>query len=125
MLEVNQDPLCQQAKQIKVDLTHEIWAKDMADGSKAVGLFNRDFLFEGNIVYFLMPNLIVGAEYRQKSDKLRHVSNILEGEDDWWSIAASYLINDHWSVTGAYANLGSVLNHDEPISAWLQVKYEL
>ena len=46
ILEVNQDPLAQQARQIKADLTHEIWAKDMIDGSKAVGLFNRDFLFE-------------------------------------------------------------------------------
>lgn len=46
VLEVNQDPLAQQAKQIKADLTHEIWAKDMLDGLKAVGLFNRDSLFE-------------------------------------------------------------------------------
>jgi alpha-galactosidase len=46
VLEVNQDALGRQAKQIAADLTHEIWAKEMEDGSIAVGLFNRDFLFE-------------------------------------------------------------------------------
>lgn len=87
---------------------------------------DRDFLFEGNIAYFLMPNLIVGAEYRQKADNLNfHVPNAVEREEDWWSIAVSYIVNEHWNVTGAYANLGTVLNHDEPFAAWLQVKYEL
>jgi alpha-galactosidase len=41
VLEVNQDPLGKQAGRIvKGDLT-EVWAKDLEDGSKAVGLFNR------------------------------------------------------------------------------------
>jgi alpha-galactosidase len=40
VLAVNQDALGRQAsRKAKTDLT-EIWAKDMADGSKAVGLFN-------------------------------------------------------------------------------------
>jgi alpha-galactosidase len=41
VLEVNQDPLGRQAARIKQDGTLEVWAKDMEDGSKAVGLFNR------------------------------------------------------------------------------------
>ncbi len=41
VLAVNQDPLGQQASRIVQDGPLEIWAKDMADGSKAVGLFNR------------------------------------------------------------------------------------
>jgi alpha-galactosidase len=40
VLAVDQDPLGQQAKRIVKDGDLEIWAKDMADGSKAVGLFN-------------------------------------------------------------------------------------
>lgn len=42
VIEVNQDPLCQAAKPAsRVELA-EVWVKDMDDGSKAVGLFNRD-----------------------------------------------------------------------------------
>ena len=41
VLEVSQDPLGQQAKRIAMDGDLEVWAKDMEDGSKAVGLFNR------------------------------------------------------------------------------------
>jgi len=41
VLEVNQDELGRQAARIAKSGQLEIWAKDMADGSKAVGLFNR------------------------------------------------------------------------------------
>jgi len=41
VLEVNQDPLGCQASRIIQDGKMEVWAKDMEDGSKAVGLFNR------------------------------------------------------------------------------------
>jgi alpha-galactosidase len=41
VLEVNQDPLGQQAARKVKDGFVEVWAKDMEDGTKAVGLFNR------------------------------------------------------------------------------------
>jgi len=41
VLAVNQDPLGRQAHRISKDENVEVWAKDMEDGSKAVGLFNR------------------------------------------------------------------------------------
>ncbi len=41
VLEVNQDPLGKQAGCVAKDGDLEVWAKDMEDGSKAVGLFNR------------------------------------------------------------------------------------
>ena len=41
VIEVNQDPLGKQAHRISKDENVEVWAKDMEDGSKAVGLFNR------------------------------------------------------------------------------------
>ncbi len=41
VLEVNQDPLGKQAGRVAKYGDLEIWAKDMEDGSKAVGLFNR------------------------------------------------------------------------------------
>jgi alpha-galactosidase len=42
VLEVSQDPLGRQAGRESADGPAEVWAKEMADGSRAVGLFNRD-----------------------------------------------------------------------------------
>ncbi len=41
VLEVNQDPLGKQAGRVAQHGNLEVWAKQMEDGSKAVGLFNR------------------------------------------------------------------------------------
>jgi len=41
VLEVNQDPLGKQAYQMRKGDDYEIWARDLADGSKAIGLFNK------------------------------------------------------------------------------------
>jgi len=41
VLEVNQDALGRQAARVAKDGSLEVWAKDLEDGSKAVGLFNR------------------------------------------------------------------------------------
>jgi alpha-galactosidase len=41
VLDVSQDPLGRQAARVAKDGSLEIWAKDLADGTKAVGLFNR------------------------------------------------------------------------------------
>lgn len=41
VLEVNQDPLGKQATRVGVAGDLEVWAKDLADGSKAAGFFNR------------------------------------------------------------------------------------
>ena len=41
VLDVNQDPLGQQARRAKAADETEVWVKDLEDGTKAVGLFNR------------------------------------------------------------------------------------
>jgi alpha-galactosidase len=41
VLEVSQDPLGRQAGRLAKNGSLEVWAKDLEDGSKAVGLFNR------------------------------------------------------------------------------------
>jgi alpha-galactosidase len=43
VLAVDQDPLGRQASRVSVDGNLEVWCKDMEDGSKAVGLFNRGY----------------------------------------------------------------------------------
>jgi len=49
VLEVNQDPLGQQARRLVQQDGREIWAKKMEDGSMSVGLFNRDDYSEQKI----------------------------------------------------------------------------
>ena len=41
VLAVNQDPLGKQAVQVYSSKEYEVWVRDLADGSKAVGLFNK------------------------------------------------------------------------------------
>ncbi len=41
VLAVNQDPLGKQAIQIRATDEYEVWVRDLEDGSKAVGLFNK------------------------------------------------------------------------------------
>jgi hypothetical protein len=84
----------------------------------------RDFLFEGNIGFFLLDDLVAAAEYRQKPDRLNKVPGALGHEDDWWTLAGSYIVNEHFNASVAYANLGTVLNHEEPAAPWVQIKYE-
>ncbi len=49
VLDVNQDPLGDQAQRIVVGDKKQVWAKDMEDGSKAVGLFNLNCFDEQTI----------------------------------------------------------------------------
>ena len=42
VLAVNQDPLGKQAGRVSDKQYTQVWAKDIEDGSKAVGLFNLD-----------------------------------------------------------------------------------
>lgn len=41
VIEVDQDPLGKSALRVDADKNSDVWAKDMSDGSKAVGLFNH------------------------------------------------------------------------------------
>ena len=41
VIDINQDPLGHQAVRVTQNGMLEVWAKDLEDGSKAVGLFNR------------------------------------------------------------------------------------
>ena len=41
VIDINQDPLGRQAARVAQDGMLEVWAKDLEDGSQAVGLFNR------------------------------------------------------------------------------------
>jgi alpha-galactosidase len=71
VIEINQDPLGKQASRVYVNGKLEIWVKDMEDGSKAVGLFNRG-IFPANIkadwnVLGVSGKQVVRDAWRQKN----------------------------------------------------------
>ena len=41
VIDVDQDPLGKPGRRVATDGDLEVWARDMEDGTKAVGLFNR------------------------------------------------------------------------------------
>ncbi len=61
VLEVNQDPLGRQARRIVETDETDVWTKDMEDGSKVVGLFNRGELPQSVFVRWL--DLGIKGEY--------------------------------------------------------------
>jgi len=89
----------------------------------------RETTFEGSIIAFLTDRLAFAAEYRQKSNELTEFAtggkHLVKAENDWWTLCLAYVINDHATVSGGYANLGNLANHQEDNVWAVQMKYEL
>jgi hypothetical protein len=88
----------------------------------------RRTTFEGSVIYFLTDKLLIASEYRQKSDLCDQCTaggkHLVKAENDWWDICLGYVINDHWTIAGGYADFGNVLNHRENNVWAIQLKYE-
>jgi len=85
---------------------------------------DRDIVFEGSAVYFLTNRVLLAAEYRQKPDNLKRIPGLVGNEDDWWTLAAAYIVNDRCTAALGYGHFGTILNHDENASWALQFKWE-
>ncbi len=69
---------------------------------------DRSVQFEGSLGYMLSRNLVVGGEYRTKPDNLG-----IAREDDWWDLFAAFALGDHFTLTAAYTDLGTIAIADE------------
>jgi hypothetical protein len=88
----------------------------------------RRTTFEGSLIYFLTSKLLIATEYRQKPDLIDQCTvggvRLVKAENDWWDICLAYVVNDHLTVAGGYADFGNILN-DREDNVWaVQVKYE-
>jgi hypothetical protein len=83
---------------------------------------------EGSVIYFLSDKLLLASEYRQKPDFCKQFSaggkHLIKAENDWWDLCLGYIVNDHLTVAGGYADFGNVLNHREDNVWAIQFKYE-
>ncbi len=59
--------------------------------------------FEGSAGYLVTRHLVVGGEYRTKSNNLGFAK-----ESDWYDLFAAYAVNKNLSVTLAYVDLGTI-----------------
>ena len=88
----------------------------------------RRTTFEGSIIYFLTDRLLLASEYRQKPDLIEECTmggrHLIKAENDWWDICLGYVVDDHLTIAGGYANFGNVLNHREENVWAIQLKYE-
>ncbi|GGX67568.1 DUF3034 family protein [Saccharospirillum salsuginis] len=72
---------------------------------------------EASVGLFLNPNWAIGAEYRQKPDRLDAVD-----EDAWRDVFVAWFPNKRVSVVGAYADLGSIALWDDQQGWYLSVQ---
>lgn len=84
----------------------------------------RKTTFEGSVIVFLTDQLAFASEYRQKSDLVDQCGDLVKAENDWWDLCLAYVIDDHLTISGGYANFGNVLNHREGNVWAFQLKYE-
>jgi hypothetical protein len=83
---------------------------------------------EGSLIYFLSDNLLLAGEYRQKSDLINQCTmggkHLIKAENDWYDLCLGYILDDHITIAGGYANFGNILNHREDNVWAIQLKYE-
>ena len=61
--------------------------------------------------------LVIGGEYRFKPDNLAFAR-----EDDWADLFAAYAINEHATLTAAYADLGSIATFEDQRGLYLSLQ---
>jgi hypothetical protein len=85
------------------------------------GLKNQSYqiMLEASAGILLSRHIAIGIEYRQKPD------NLGLGEDDWRDIFVSYMPNKSFSVTVAWANLGSIAGADGQDGLYLSLSGQL
>ena len=80
--------------------------------------------FELNAVYLATDHLGLAFEYRQKRGTYGSIGSLVRKEDDWWTLGAAYVLNNHTTVTAGYGHFGNVLNTRENLGWALSAKYE-
>jgi hypothetical protein len=79
---------------------------------------------EGNVVVLLSSRFALAGEYRQKPNSYTAIPGLIEPEDDWWTLAGAYILDNNTTLAGGYAHFGRVLNHDANGSWGLALKHE-
>ena len=80
--------------------------------------------FEGSVCCLPTDWLVLGYEFRQKSNPYHQIPGLLGDEDNWHAFSATAVINDHLTVSAVYGALGHVANASADCTLGVQVKWE-
>ncbi len=80
--------------------------------------------FEGSVAYLPLDQLCLAYEYRMKQDPYNELPGLVENEDDWHAFSASWIFDDHLTVTGVFGTFGNIANATADCVVGLQLKYE-
>ena len=85
------------------------------------GVKNKDYevMLEGSLGVLFSRHLAVGVEYRQKPD------NLGLGEQDWRDIFVTYIPSKDFSVTLAWADLGSIAGAKDQQGLYISINGQL
>lgn len=78
---------------------------------------DRTLEFEGSVGYQLTRSFVVGGEYRTKPDNLS-----IAKENDAFDIFAAWAIDDNFTLTAAYVDLGNIVIEDKQRGAFLSLQ---
>ena len=78
---------------------------------------DRSLEFEASMGYQFSRSLLVGGEYRTKPDNLS-----VAPEGDAMDLFAAWAINDNFTLTAAYADLGNIVTQDKQRGALLSLQ---
>ena len=81
--------------------------------------------FEGNLAFAVTKWFWLAAEYRQKATALGTVGTLLRREQNWWTVGAAFVLNNHATVTLGYGHFGNVVDTIENQGIAMQFKYEM
>ncbi|MBN2583087.1 MAG: DUF3034 family protein, partial [Planctomycetes bacterium] len=79
---------------------------------------------EGSIATLPTDWLALAYEYRQKTNPYHKIDELIDAEDDWHALSASWVVNDRLTVTAVWGMFGNIANAREDDVLGLQIKYE-
>ncbi|NQU77048.1 MAG: DUF3034 family protein [Planctomycetes bacterium] len=84
----------------------------------------HNLTFEGNVACLPLDNICLAYEFREKNNPYSTIATLVDREDNWHALSASWIVNDRLTVTGIYGLLGNIANARADCSLGIQVKYE-
>ncbi len=78
---------------------------------------DHELMAEASIGWLLNRHLLIGGEYRMKTDNLA-----IAEEDDWFDLFAAWSVTRQLTLTGAYADLGSIVAFDSQRGFYLSLQ---
>jgi len=80
--------------------------------------------FEGSVAVMPTDNLLFAYEFRMKESPYDKFLNLIGEEDNWHAFSLTWIVNEHFTLTGIYGNFGHVLNAHDDCVVGLQARWE-